>query len=73
MEIEKNNVLIEKENSSNGSDWIVGHGLKLIEDNQKKILSVDMARKIEEDNTLPISSEKVYTEIGNIEALLKTI
>lgn len=36
-------------------------------------LSVDMASAIEENNTKPISSAKVYTEIGNINALLATI
>ncbi len=36
-------------------------------------LSVDMADAIEKDNTKPVSSEKVYTEIGNINALLATI
>lgn len=36
-------------------------------------LSVDMASAIEEDNTKPVSSASVYTEIGNINALLATI
>lgn len=36
-------------------------------------LSVDMASAIEEDNTKPVSSANVYTEIGNINALLATI
>ncbi len=36
-------------------------------------LSVDMASAIEADNTKPVSSANVYTEIGNINALLETI
>lgn len=37
------------------------------------ILSVDTADRAEEDNTRPITSAAVYTEIGNINALLATI
>ena len=37
------------------------------------ILSVNTADKVEEDNTLPITSAAVYTEVGNINALLATI
>lgn len=37
------------------------------------ILSVNTADRAEEDNTLPITSAAVYTQVGNIEALLKTI
>ena len=37
------------------------------------ILSVNTADVVEEDNTLPITSAAVFTTVGNIEALLKTI
>lgn len=37
------------------------------------VLSVKTADKVEEDNTLPVTSAAVYTEVGNIEILLKTI
>lgn len=37
------------------------------------ILSVNTADKVESDNTLPISSAAVATQVGNIEILLKTI
>lgn len=37
------------------------------------ILSVNTADNAEKDNTLPITSAAVYTEIGNIDVLLKTI
>ena len=37
------------------------------------VLSVNTASNAEADNTLPITSAAVYTEIGNIDALLQTI
>lgn len=37
------------------------------------VLSVNRANSVEQDNTLPITSAAVFTEIGNIDALLKTI
>ena len=36
-------------------------------------LQVKMADTMEQDNTLPISSAGVYTQVGNINALLSTI
>lgn len=36
-------------------------------------LSVNTTDKMEQDNTLPITSAGVYATVGNIEALLKTI
>lgn len=36
-------------------------------------LSVQVADEAEQDNTLPITSAAVYTQIGNIEVLLSTI
>lgn len=36
-------------------------------------LRVNTADKVEEDNTLPVTSAAVYTEVGNINALLATI
>lgn len=36
-------------------------------------LGVNTADVVEEDNTLPVTSAAVYAEMGNIEALLKTI
>ena len=36
-------------------------------------LSVIKANRAEQDNTHPITSAAVYTEIGNIDALLSTI
>ena len=37
------------------------------------ILGVNTTDQMEQDNTLPITSAGVYTTVGNIEALLKTI
>ena len=37
------------------------------------ILSVNTTNQVEQDNTLPITSAGVFTTVGNIEALLKTI
>ena len=51
--------------------YTIGHGLKL--DAETNTLSVDTADKMEQDNTLPITSAAVYVEVGNINALLKTI
>ena len=49
---------------------IVGENMK-IDDNG--VLSVDTADAAEKDNTRPITSAAVHTEIGNIEILLSTI
>lgn len=37
------------------------------------VLSVNTATEVEADNTLPVTSAAVYTEVGNINALLETI
>lgn len=37
------------------------------------VLGVNTAEKVEQDNTLPVTSAAVYTEVGNINALLETI
>lgn len=49
---------------------IVGENLKIT---PAGVLSVDMAENISGDNTKPVSSARVFTEIGNINALLETI
>ena len=48
----------------------VGNNLIITEDG---LLSVDVAIKVEEDNTRPITSAAVNTLVGNIDALLSTI
>lgn len=37
------------------------------------VLDVNTSTAVEQDNTLPITSAAVYTEVGNINALLETI
>ena len=60
-----------RQTGGGGTAYTIGHGLKL--DAKTNTLSVDMADKIEQDNTLPITAAAVYAEVGNINALLKTI
>ncbi len=54
-----------------GGGYNIGHGLKL--DAETNTLSVDTAESVEKDNTKPVTSAAVYTEVGNINALLATI
>jgi hypothetical protein len=49
---------------------IVGEDLEIT---QQGVLSVTKANQIEQDNTHPITAAAVYTEVGNINALLQTI
>ena len=62
-----------KGSSSGGSGggYNIGSGLKL--DAATNTLSVDTAAAVEKDNTKPVTSAAVYTEVGNINALLATI
>ena len=54
-----------------GGGYNIGSGLKL--DASTNTLSVDTAAAVEKDNTKPVTSAAVYTEVGNINALLATI
>lgn len=54
-----------------GGGYKIGDGLKL--DTKTNTISVDTAAAVERDNTKPITSAAVYTEVGNINALLETI
>ena len=56
---------------SGGGGYTIGDGLKL--DAATNTLSVDTAAAVEKDNTKPVTSAAVYTEVGNINALLETI
>lgn len=49
---------------------MVGANLKITKDG---VLSVDTASQVEKDNTKPITSAAVHTEIGNIEVLLAAL
>ena len=57
--------------SDTGGGYNIGSGLKL--DAATNTLSVDTAEAVEKDNTKPVTSAAVYTEVGNINALLATI
>lgn len=48
----------------------VGENLKIDENG---VLSVDTATEVMQDNTKPITSGAVFTEVGNIEVLLKAL
>ena len=48
----------------------VGENLRISADGA---LSVDTAAAVEQDNTRPITAAAVFTEVGNINALLETI
>lgn len=52
-----------------GTEFEVDATLTLVDG----ILSVNTADDVEKDNTLPVTSAAVYTEVGNINALLATI
>lgn len=55
--------------SSGGVKFVTDETLALVDG----ILSVNTADEVEPDNTLPVTSAAVYTEVGNINALLETI
>ena len=54
-----------------GGGYKIGNGLKL--DTATNTLSVNTAKAVEQDNTLPITAAAVYTTVGNIEVLLGMI
>jgi hypothetical protein len=58
------------ENPIEGTSFTPGNAVELTQDN---VLNVRTTDKMETDNTLPITSAGVYTVVGNINALLKTI
>ena len=65
------NVTVRSGGGSGGGGYQIGSGLKL--DAETNTLSVDTAEIVEKDNTKPVTSAAVYTEVGNINALLATI
>lgn len=69
--VEWNNVL-DKPTASTNTLGIVKVGDNLLINNEG-VLSVDTANVVEQDNTKPITSAAVHTEVGNINALLETI
>lgn len=69
--VEWDNVL-DKPTASADTLGLVKVGENLLISNDGK-LSVDTANAVEQDNTKPITSAAVHTEVGNINALLETI
>lgn len=64
------NNYLEENPVDTGVQFTTDATLNLSEDG---ILSVNTADEVEKDNTLPVTSAAVYTEVGNINALLATI
>ena len=58
------------ENAVPAGSLTIGNGLKWESAGK---LAVDTADKVEQDNTKPVTSAAVHTEIGNIEALLAAL
>lgn len=65
------NTLRQEGTGSGGTAFTTDETLTL--DPNTNILRVNTASEAEADNTLPITSAAVATQIGNIEILLKTI
>ena len=55
--------------AEHGAGVEYGAGLKL----EGGVLTVDTADAVEQDNTKPVTSAAVHTEIGNIEVLLAAL
>lgn len=67
----EDNVINFKEDNGSSIAYHIGNGLKL--DTSTNTLSVNTVGSVEQDNTLPITSAAVYTTVGNIDVILKTI
>lgn len=52
-----------------GNNLVAGENIEIVDN----VISVQTADSVEEDNTKPITSAAVYTEVGNITILLETI
>lgn len=65
MEVEPAKVVYQ----GGGMAYKIGYGLKV----ESGTLMVDAADAVEADNTKPVTSAAVFTEVGNINALLATI
>ena len=55
--------------TSEGSKYEAGNNISI----ENNIISVLTADSAEQDNTKPITSAAVHTQIGNIQVLLETI
>lgn len=66
---EDGRVTLQKGGAGGGVEFETDETLTL----EDGVLSVNTAKSVEQDNTLPVTSAAVYTEVGNINALLATI
>lgn len=62
-------IRLPKAGSGGGVDFVTDETLIL----ENGLLRVNTTDEVEQDNTRPITSAGVYTTVGNIETLLKTI
>lgn len=69
--LRKYNELIQEQikNSGGTSTLQAGENIEIVDN----VISVKTAPNVEKDNTKPITSAAVYTEVGNINVLLQTI
>lgn len=75
--LKKYNELLQKKflGSVNGSstgganNLVAGDNIEIVDN----VISVLTAESVEQDNTKPITSSAVYTEVGNINILLQNI
>lgn len=58
------------EGGTGGTTLTAGENINITDDG---VISVLTAPNVEKDNTKPITSAAVYTEVGNINVLLQTI
>ena len=74
--IDENNVISAKGGSGGGGSgeehYIKSTSADFTVNNEGK-LTLNKATSVEQDNTKPITAAAVYTEVGNINALLETI
>ena len=61
--------MVGRETTEVSGDFSVDNTLKF----EDGVLSVNTAKKVEANNTLPVTSAAVHVTVGNIEVLLNTI
>ena len=74
--IDENNVISSKGGSGGSGSGEENYIKSTSEDftvNNEGKLTLNKATSVEQDNTKPITAAAVYTEVGNINALLETI
>lgn len=72
ISIDENNVISSSGSGSGEANYIKSVGEDFNVSTEGK-LTLNKATSVDKDNTKPITSAAVYTEVGNINALLATI